>query len=366
MCDASIEVSRLAGVGIKSRQRVRFHHAASEIIGRIVLIEAAVIHAGAGGFVQIRLEKPVLARRGDRFIVRSYSPQRVIGGGTILDPNPVKLKRHAASDAVAFLKDLAAGGSEETVAALASHAGIAGFPLDELARYGLRKREIAEARAALEKGGRLLTVEDRLFDAAVVREKERELVSMIANMSGKNALLWGVDREELKERAGLREGPLFEFLMETGRRHGTLFFKGGRVRAGSGERELSEKDTAALEKLEARIREGGFAFAAKADLLALVPDEKRLMSYLHILGEQGSVIRVSSDGYMIADSYRRLLDAVHGRLVPDGAVSIGDFKDLFGFSRKFAVPILEHLDREGFTRREGDVRKAGPKLKAAR
>ena len=366
MCDASIEVSRLAGAGIKSRQRVRFHHAASEIIGRIVLIEAAVIPAGASSFVQIRLEKPVLARRGDRFIVRSYSPQRVIGGGTILDPNPVKLKRHAASDAVAFLKDLAAGGSEETVAALASHAGIAGFPLDELARYGLRKREIAEARAALEKGGRLLTVEDRLFDAAVVRDKERELVSMIANMSGKNALLWGVDREELKERAGLRDGPLFEFLMEAGRRHGTLFFKGGRVRAGSGERELSEKDTAALEKLEARIREGGFAFAAKADLLALVPDEKRLMSYLHILGEQGSVIRVSSDGYMIADSYRRLLDAVHGRLVPDGAVSIGDFKDLFGFSRKFAVPILEHLDREGFTRREGDVRKAGPKLKAAR
>jgi selenocysteine-specific elongation factor len=366
MCDASIEVSRLAGAGIKSRQRVRFHHAASEIIGRIVLIEAAVIPAGADGYVQIRLEKPVLARRGDRFIVRSYSPQRVIGGGTILDPNPVKLKRHAASDAVAFLKDLAAGGSEETVAALASHAGIAGFPLDELARYGLRKREIAEARAALEKGGRLLTVEDRLFDAAVVRDKERELVSMIANMSGKNALLWGVDREELKERAGLRDGPLFEFLMESGRRHGTLFFKGGRVRAGSGERVLSEKDTAALEKLEARIREGGFAFAAKADLLALVPDEKRLLSYLHILGEQGSVIRVSSDGYMIADSYRRLLDAVHGRLVPDGAVSIGDFKDLFGFSRKFAVPILEHLDREGFTRREGDVRKAGPKLKAAR
>jgi selenocysteine-specific elongation factor len=363
MCDATIEVSRLAGAGIKNRQRVRFHHAASEIIGRIVLLEGDAMRQGTRGYAQLRLEKPIVARTGDRFIVRSYSPQRVIGGGTILDPNPVKLRRHAAHRALAFLRELDGGSPSEIVAALASQAGIAGFSVAGLARYGLRKRDAQEARGSLEREKRIVVVEDRLFDARVVREKESELLSMIARMSGPDSLLWGIDREELKERSGLRDGPLFDFLMEAGRRRGTLFFKGGRVRAGSGERELPEKDRKALEALEARIREGGFAFAGKADLVGIMPDEKRLLSYLRILGEQGSIVRISSDGYLSVERYRRILDTIRERLLPEGSVSIGDFKGLFGVSRKFAVPILEHLDREGFTRREGDVRKAGPKLK---
>jgi selenocysteine-specific elongation factor len=141
-----------------------------------------------------------------------------------------------------------------------------------------------------------------------------------------------------------------------------LYFKGGLVRSGSGERALSPEDRKILETVESNIRASGFAFAEKGDLLRAVPDEKRLLSYLKILAEDGSVVRISSDAYMGSESFRGLVEKIGDTLAAKGTLSIADFKELFGVSRKYAVPILEYLDREGITRREGDVRKAGPKL----
>ena len=362
MINAVVEVSRLAGQGIKNRQRLRFHHAASEILGRAVILSGDAIAAGSAGYVQFRLEKPAVARRGDRFILRSYSPQHVIGGGRILEANAAKLTAHSAKAAMDRLRALEAGAATDVIAACAASGGARGFPLGELARYGLTRSEIVEASRALEQAGRLIVIEERLFEAGSMRDTERGLVAMIEAMSRENKLLWGVDREELKERSALREGPLFDFLMDKGLKEGKLFFKGGRVRAGSGERDLSADDEKALRALEIRIREAGFAFATKADLSTIERNEKRLASYLHILADRGEIVRVSPDGFMHAERHRELLEKVRERLAGGESVSVGGFKDMFGFSRKFAVPILEHLDREGYTRREGDARKAGPKF----
>ena len=362
MLDVRIEVSKLAGEGVKTRRRIRFHHAASEIIGRIVVLEGGVIGAGGAGYAQLRLERPAVARRGDRFIIRSYSPQRVIGGGTVLDPNPPKFRLHAAAATLALLRSLDRGTAEEAASALAAASGPRGFPRASLARYGFAAGAGESIVRALERDGRLILVEGRLVDAAAAAAAERRIHELIAKMSAQAPLLWGVDREELKTRSGLSGSPLFDYLMERGRAGGTLFFKGGRVRAGSGERRLSAADRSSLDRLDERIRSGGFAFATKADLAGVVPDERRLASYLHILVEEGAVVRIAPDGYLHAERWRLVVEEVRARLAGGGSLSVGDFKELFGFSRKFAVPVLEYLDREGFTRREGDARTAGPKL----
>jgi selenocysteine-specific elongation factor len=362
MLNASVEVGRLSPGALRNRQRVRFHHAASEIIGRVVTLDGEGIARGSNGYIQLRLENPAVARRGDRFILRSYSPQRVIGGGKILDPDAPKLKANSAELVRERLKALDAGSAEDTVVACAASGGTAGFGIAALARYGLARGEAAGAVDALAKAGRIVSVEGRVFEQRIVSDTGRSLAAMIEAISAENKLSWGVDREELRERSSLRDGPLFDYLMEEGKRRGSLFFKGGRVRSGSGERELSGADEKALGAIEARVREAGNAFATKADLLAIVRDEKRLGSYLRILADRGSIVRISADGAMHAERYRELLEKVRARLLDGGALSVGDFKEMFGFSRKFAVPILEHLDKEGFTRREGDARKAGLKF----
>ncbi len=362
MLNAYVEMSTLAGSSLVTRQRVRFHHAASELIGRVVLLEGEAIEAGGNGYIQIRLEKPAVARRGDRFILRSYSPQRVIGGGRVLDPTPAKARRRGAGRAAGILMTLATGTDEDVIVALASEGGRAGFPAAELRKYGLPEARARALAASLEKVGRLVAIEGRFFESALAKTIDEELRRMIETRSSANRLAWGMEREEARERAGLREGPLFDYLMEKGRREGTLFFKGGLVRVGSGERALSPEDRAILDALEGRVRTAGFAFAEKGDLQKILPDEKRLISYLRILTEQGTIVRIAADAFMHAENYRSLVAKIGERLAATGALSIADLKELFGFSRKYAVPILEYLDREGVTRREGDVRKAGPKL----
>jgi selenocysteine-specific elongation factor len=361
MLDAFVEVSKLPGSRLKNRQRVRFHHAAAEIMARVILLDRDELEAGESGFVQLRLEGSTVARSGDRFVLRSYSPMRVVSGGKILDPVPVK-KRRFRSETISYLKGLDEGSNRGVVLTLASKSGPLGVSPSELGRYGMTAEEAEASIGELEGEGLINAVGGRLMESGFLEASEGRLIGIVDSFASENRLLWGIDREELKEKMGLGEGPLFDFLLEKGKREGRIFFKGWRVRTGSAEMDLSEEDRKVLTELENRIRNSGFEFPTRADLIRTVGDEKRLASYLHILHESGSIVRVSSDGFIHAELRAEVLGRLRERLKGGGTLSIADFKDDFGFSRKYAVPLLEYLDSEGFTRREGDVRVAGPRL----
>lgn len=362
MIDARMEISRLAAEAVETRERIRFHHAAKEILGRVVIIGSEFIEPGSFGYVQFRLEEPAVARRGDGFIVRSYSPQRVIAGGKVLDPVPMKFKLHDAQARKAFLESLDGTSAEDVVLALAARAKERGFPKEALPRYGLRQVEAADSILKMEKDGKIVFLGGRIFDSSIVSSFERFLRELLSRLSSENPLEWGVEREELKYRSGLTEGPLFDALVERGLREGVFFAKGSRIKAGGAQLELSKEDLSALEKLSSRIASGGYEFVTRSDLKNIVADEKQLVSYLRILVENGTIVRIADSSYLSADSWRKMVDAVRCKLQESGSITVADAKELFGFSRKFAVPILEFFDREGLTVREGDSRKAGPKL----
>ncbi len=341
---------------------MRFHHAASEILGRVIVIGSESIEPAHSGYVQFRLEAPAVARRGDRFIIRSYSPQIVIGGGVVLDPAPTKFKLHEAATRLRFLGILDTGKIEDVVAALAARGEGRGFPVNSLARYGARRAEVGLILERMQQEGRIVILEGRIFDSEVFARYERAMVELVSKLSQENPLEWGVEREELRARLGLLSSPLFDAIVEKGLKTGTLFAKGSRVRAGGDKLELSREDRSILEKLSSRIEERGFEFVMRSELAELVSSEKRLTSYLRILLEEGSIVKVMDGAYMSFSHWNKIVDAVTKRLREKGALTVADVKELFGFSRKFAVPVLECLDREGITLREGDERKAGPKL----
>jgi selenocysteine-specific elongation factor len=359
--DASVEMSWLKGSKLKNRQRVRFHHAAAEILARVVLLDRDALEPGETGFVQLRLESPTVAVWGDRFVIRSYSPMHVIAGGRILDPAASK-KRRFKSDTVSILEDLNSDSEKTRALALARDAGSAGFPVSGLVRFGMTREAADDTCAELTGEGLAFAVGEMLFDAGVVEKKEKEVVAAIEKFISGNRLIWGMDREELKEKMGLQNGPLFEFMLERGKGTGTLFFREGRIRAGNGERKLSPDDERMLGEIEAAMRSAGYEFQTLSDLAAAGADPQRLVSYLRILQERGSVVRVLKDSYMHADHHGALLAGLRKMIAEGGSITVGDFKDTFGFSRKFAVPLLEYLDGEGYTRREGDMRVAGPRL----
>jgi selenocysteine-specific elongation factor len=365
MIDAVVEMSALEGSRLKNRQRIRLHHAAGEIMARAVLLDSEEMEPGSRGLVQFRLEKKTVARRGDRFVIRSYSPMRVIGGGKVLDPAPDKAKRFR-SDRIEFLKRLNGDDDATVTQALAERAGTAGIDPVSLLRYGYTPEKSHAQLEGLSTAGLLYHVGQGYVSGDVIVRKEHEMREILERFASSNGLSWGMERETLRERLGMGDSPLFDHLLREGGENGSLFFKGGRIRFGSGEIELKEEDARTIDALMERARSAGFEFATTADLLEIERDEKRLSSFIHILLGEGRIVRILSYGYLEAGHHGRMLERLREHFAKTEHVSVGEFKELFGFSRKYAVPMLEYLDAEGYTKRVDDTRVEGRRLKEER
>lgn len=363
MIDVRIEMSRLPGSKLRNNQRVRFHHAAAELLARVVLLDSDQLGPSESGMIQLRLEKPAAAMTGDRFVLRTYSPMRILAGGRIVDPSAPKEKRFQESR-LAFLAELDSGEMERVVTALAANAGPAGIEVEKLSMYGISPEAGAKTARSLEEAGTLAFGGGRFYHGGTVDRFEQKIHDSLEKATGGNELVWGLDREELRARAGLAGSPLFDFLLEKGKAEGRLFFKGGKVRAGSDELELTGETKVLVEKLDKFIAGEGVKFPMKGDLLPIAAgDEKKMNSCIHILQDGGKIVRVGTDGWISVPALSDAVAKVAGIIGEKGSMSIGDFKDELGLSRKYAVPLLEYLDMSGYTRREGDARVAGPSLK---
>ena len=363
MIDVRIEMSRLPGSKLKNNQRVRFHHAAAELLARAVLLDSEHLGPGESGMIQLRLEKPAAAMAGDRFVLRTYSPMRILAGGRIVSPSAPKEKRFQ-EERLAILAELDSGDAERVVTALAASAGPAGLEPEKLAMYGIGPEATAETVRSLESTGALVSDGGRLYHGETVSSYEEKIVAALEDVTGGNELVWGVDREELRSLAGLTGSPLFDLLLEKGKAEKRLFFKGGKVRAGSDELELTGETKVLVEKLDAFITEAGWKFPMKGDLLPIAAgDEKKMNSCIHILQDGGKIVRVGGEGWISARAFADAVAKVAGIIGDKGEMTIGEFKDELGLSRKYAVPLLEYLDMSGYTKREGDARVAGPALK---
>jgi selenocysteine-specific elongation factor len=365
MIDTVIEMSSLEGSRLKNRQRIRLHHAAGEIMARAVLLDSEEMGRGARGLVQLRLEKKTVARRGDRFVIRSYSPMRVIGGGTVLDPAAEKAKRFRKGR-IEFLKGMNEDNDAAVVRTIAARAGMAGVDPAMLLRYGYTPGKGRALLGELSAEGTLHEVGQGYMSGDVILRKEREMQEILERFASSNGLAWGMERETLRERLGLGDSPLFDYLLRAGGEKGSLFFRGGRIRFGSEEIKLEEGDVRVIDALMGRARSAGFEFVTMADLQEIETDEKRLSSLMHILLGEGRIVRILSYGYLEAGHHRMMLERLKEQFGRAGHVSVGEFKELFGFSRKYAVPMLEYLDAEGYTMRVDDKRVEGRKLKEER
>jgi len=361
MLDVFVEVSSLPGSAISSRQRLRFHHAAGEIMCRAVPIGREKLERGRSGYLQLRLEKPTVAMAGDMFVLRAYSPMRVIGGGRVLDPAPAKMKKRDKGREEQ-LRILNEAGPERRLESLVERSGCKGMLPLELVKYGFGEAYLDEVTGRLVDEGRLIRAGKVLVGAGIASAKEKQMLELLNRFISNNRLIWGMEREELRARLGLENSPLFDYIIDKGNRDGTLFLKKGSVRSGSEERELSHDERSSLEKVEKMIRDSGFEFSEEEKIARKLGDVRKTSRYLHILQERGAVTRIKEGCYLHSESMNRILSGVESALNREGELTIGRFKEDFGFSRKFAVPVLEYLDSRGYTRREGNVRLPGPQL----
>ena len=332
---------------LKHRAPVHFHAGSAEVEAEVRAVHGGdAFQPGSRGFARFVLKEPLLLLPGDRFIVRMFSPVVTIGGGTVLDIEP---PRRGTSDR---LVTLAGSAATDKVALLVSESRY-GLDLAELvARTGMLEADLKKAAAT----PRLIVFEAPQFwvlDAQWAAKTIDAVHEHLKQFHRQNPLLAGALKEELRGRIVPGAPPwLLDALIA---RSKTLAAESETVRLALHKVSLKEDEAQASAKIESAFRSAGLAVPALQEVLAKSGMEpSRARTILQLLLRDKRLVRVSEDLVFHSsalDSLRALLASKKG-----ARFAVPEFKDWTGISRKYAIPLLEFLDRERVTRREGDSR----------
>ena len=354
--DVRFELLPDAPRAMKPDTRVRFHLGASEIIGRLVLLEGDGLEPGGRALAQLRLEQPTVAARGDRFVIRSYSPSRTIGGGVVIEPVAERRRRRDVAQ-LAVLEVAESGSLEARLEEkLAAHTKPASS--EQLAQEC--GEAVADAVAALTRmeaaGSAVQPAPGRWLSDDRWGEARERIESAVSEYADKHPARYGVMKGELK--SGLKttvDSSLFDLAFEAMAREGALALRGERVRPGGAEWAPPADVAGVLASLETLLEADGYA----------VPENEKWQAKLGAkAGEAASLgfflerlVRVNAEFTYTAGQMARLQASLAAWFAAHEALTVAEFREMTGASRKYAVPLLEHADRVGWTMRVGDVRK---------
>jgi selenocysteine-specific elongation factor len=355
MLDARFDLLRDSSKRLKTRSRIRFHLGASEVIGRVHLLDKEELRPGESALSQFRLESPVVAVQGDRFVVRSYSPQITIGGGSILVSRAAK-HRKKDGDVLETLGLVERGSPRERIEQQVRTAQGKGLDVAQVAREaGVSLSEAEVAAEALLAEGKVFRAGTLLFHEEYLTKIAQEISRCLSDYQQKYLLRWGMTKGELRNRFGAVPADVFAAATAFLSKNETLFSKEDRYRIGSSTILLSPEEALLKEHVEAELRKAGLNVPYIKEIAAGQRPDK-VNDILQILMEEGKVVKVNAELAFHADTLKEIEALLRDLLSAKGKLQVSDFKDAAKTSRKYAVPLLEYFDKRGVTRRQGDFR----------
>jgi selenocysteine-specific elongation factor len=344
--------------GIENRRRIRVHLATQEVMGRVVLLERGLLEPGKDAYAQVRLERPIVTRKGDRFVIRSYSPMKTIGGGSVLAPFPARKTKKGPGDAE-FFDILTAGTAEEEVRAVVAHRGPSGLAVNQLPLLvSASLGEVMKIVAGLEAQGDLLTIDEYVFHASALEEARERISAYLEEQHLGSPLKTGFPLEEMRKKLFTASPEcMVEEVVGRLARKGFLELKGGLVRLSSHEISLDPEEARIHDELVRRFGEAGLSPPSLSQIIPeLGASEAKLLEIIAILKEKGDLVQVTSEILFSKAALEEAEQRVRGFLKEKGKSSASELRTMLGGSRKFIIPLLEFFDRKGLTRREGDYR----------
>ncbi len=346
---------------MKQRTRAHFHAGTAETIAEIFFHGEKELPPGGRAFANLKLQDEILVLPGDRFIVRQFSPVVTIGGGAVLDP---LARRPMLRDTgrVAFLESLEKGNHEEILTAMTERA-LLGLGIEEIvARTGWAEREIHEASEKLSGTGLVKSVSAEplvLVSGELFEETRTRIMEKVETFQKKNSLLPGISREDLRASLGKRvRTETFRAALEELVSQKKLDAYGELVKKAGSEIALQPEEARAKEQIEAAFASASLTVPSVKEVLAKLPVEaRRAEKLLQILLREKSLVRVSPELIFHRQALAQLKEQLGAYKNAKGdRISVPTFKELTGITRKYAIPLLEYLDRERVTRRAGDER----------
>jgi selenocysteine-specific elongation factor len=347
---------------LKDGARVHFHQGTAETIAEVRLLDTAELQPGATAYAQLHLQSPFLLLAEDRFIIRRFSPVMTIGGGRILDPQPAKHKRRDPTTR-AFLDTLAGNNRAAILEALVAQDPAGVVDASRLiGRTGWREADLRSTLSALVAAGRLRQLADAPLTVAPVARLEQlssQVVQTVEEFHRREPLLEGISKEELKERLFARVPELlFLRVLADLEQQGLLEVAGDVVKRGGRAVTLSREEQEARESIEQAFARAGLVTPAVREVLTQLKIEPgRAQKILHLLVRDKVLVKVSEELVFHASALGRLAELLrHYKQENSERLSVMEFKQLTQVTRKYAIPLLEYLDRERWTRRVGDER----------
>jgi selenocysteine-specific elongation factor len=349
-----VKLSLLSSVKpLKDRARVHFHAYTSETIATVVLYDKKQMAPGEDAFAQLRLADATLLLPGDRFIIRQFSPLVTIGGGVVLDATP--LPRQPAHEA--FLKIMSSGDAQMNLRTRIARRHHDGLSLSQLiAETGWTRQTIEAHLAQPVREGRVLRVGDLLVDAPAIEGLKLFIGSAVADFHQANRLVSGIGKEELRKQVQAST-TIFAAVVEMLVREKKLELTGDLVHLPGRGVVMKDEEAESKQIIETAFASAGLKVPALKDVLAgLKVDKTRAQKIVTLLLREKVLIKVSEDLVFHHGALDDLRQRMAAEKVKSPRIDVARFKDLTGVSRKYAIPLLEYLDREHVTRRMGDAR----------
>ena len=362
----AVSVTRTADVRIgllesakplRHATRVRFHQGTRELLGRIVLTDSSEIKPGTSAFARIHLEGPAVLVRGDRFILRAYSPLTTIAGGIVLDPLPPRrgVRTRAGIARFACLADTESPAA--VVLTMIEEAGLGGLPVVQLVgRAGIawsgREQLVAEL------GGGVAQIGSVLVSMSRLKEAEEAMLAAVAQHHAEHPVEEGLPREELRERVfGKAPAAVFEHALGRLVEQARLVAR-DRVAQPGRRIALSAEEARTRDAILRTLSEAGLTPPDLASLATRIAANRQIFDRIvEFLVRQKAIVRA---GDLLFDStaLAKLKTEIQSLKQPGATATldVAAFKGRYNISRKYAIPLLEFLDRERITRRVGDIR----------
>ncbi len=344
---------------LKDQARIRFHHYSAELLGSVRIVDASgpEIRPGATVYAQIRLESPVTAVAGDRFVIRRYSPARTIGGGIILDAHMARLRRGTRTEIFATLESM---DIEQRLLLVSRLSGLRGVSMQELQQQtGLRIEAIQkelpkdpDGLVSLARGSAR-----RWLHRESIGEFRREAMEFLGKWFQENKLATGLSRSELIQRTipPHVDPNVIEYLLSDLQRERIIELNGDTVDVPGRSKELAGSEGQLARQIELRFREAGLVVPPVSELIKTIHQKPKVIEgVITFLVKTGVLIRIADGIYV----HRDTVDEAAAKLAAHKGESadVAWFKDFYGITRKVIIPLLEHFDRLGLTKRVADRR----------
>jgi selenocysteine-specific elongation factor len=338
---------------LKDQSRVHLHAHTFEAMATVSLLGRKQLSPGKSGFARLRLAKPTLLLPGDRFIVRQFSPVVTIGGGVALDVASI----HRMPGLEDFLKILAGGDAQSILQARIARRSHDGIVLSQLVAETGWPGQMIEAHLADAAGrSQVLRLGNRFLHRPAVQALMSKMITSVEQFHRQNPLVPGMATEELRQQFSLN-ADIFAALIGMLVRERKLHIAGERAHLPGRGVVMKDEEAESKKTIEAAFASAGLKAPALKDVLAgLKVDKPRAQKIVTLLLRDKVLIKISEDLVFHRDALSELRKRMLSEKAKSPKINVARFKDLAGVSRKYAIPLLEYLDREHVTRRVGDER----------